>query len=285
MEFRQVGIVGFGTMGTGIAHLCAREGHQTLVMARTEARQGRGIAAIRGFLNRDVQAGVRTAEDVEAIIGRISFTSNYEDLGSCDFIIEAVSENVDVKREVYPILDRVAAPDAVIASNTSSVPIIEMAATTTRPERVVGLHFFNPAPVMRAVEVIRPITASEDAIERARAFGESLNKTVLMCQDMPGFLINRLLWPYLLDAIRLFENGLASRDDIDNGMRLGCNHPMGPLQLADLLGLDVLMRAADVFYNELRDTRFSAPPLLRRMVLAGQLGRKTGKGFYDYSAR
>jgi 3-hydroxybutyryl-CoA dehydrogenase len=285
VDSKQVGIVGFGTMGVGVAHLSAIQGHKALVLARTEARKTRGLGQIKGFLDSDVRNNRRTQEDADAILGRISFTSNYEDLGSCDIIIEAVTESIPAKREVYPTLDKVAGPNTVIASNTSSIPIVEMAAMTTKPERVVGLHFFNPAPLMKAVEVIRPITASDEAISFAAEFGESLGKTVLMCKDIPGFLINRLLWPFLLDGIRVYEQGMASRDDIDSAIRMGLNHPMGPLQLADLLGLDVLLGAAEVFYNELRDPRFAAPTMLRRMVTAGHLGRKTGKGFYDYPPR
>ncbi|MBI4496756.1 MAG: 3-hydroxyacyl-CoA dehydrogenase family protein [Chloroflexi bacterium] len=283
MEIRQVGIIGFGTMGTGIAQLCSTSGHSTLVLVRSEERQNRGLNSIKGFLDRSVQRGDMSAEDRDAALGRISFTSSLEDIGACDVIIESVTENVEVKRELYRTLSPLVGPNSILASNTSSVPIAEMAAVTTLPDRVCGIHFFNPAPLMKAVEVIRAITTSDETVERARAFGESLGKTVLMCKDQPGFLINRMLWPYLLDAVRIYEAGMATREDIDNAAKLGLNYRMGPLELADLLGLDVLLGAAEVFYNELRDPRFAAPTLLRRMVLAGHLGRKTGKGFYDYS--
>lgn len=280
---KNVGIVGFGVMGVGIAHLSAREGHDVLVLARSEARKNRGLGQIKGFLDSDVKNGRRTQEDADALAARIKFTGNVEDLAACDIIIEAVTEHMDAKREIYPVLGRVIPAGTPIASNTSSIPIVNMAALADHPERVVGMHFFNPAPLMKAVEVIRPITASDDAVQAAAEFGTSLGKTVLMCKDLPGFLINRLLWPYLLDAIRLYENGVADRDEIDNAIKLGLNHPMGPLQLADLIGEDVLLNAADVFYDDLRDPKFAAPTLLRRMVAAGHVGRKAGKGFYDYN--
>lgn len=282
MELGRVGIVGFGTMGVGIAQICAQADHQTLVMVRSEESRSRGLRTIEGFLERAVQRGTLTVEDRDAALARIAFTTELDAIGGCDVIIETIAENVEAKRTLYRSLGTLAGPATIIGSNTSTIPIIELATATPFPDRVCGIHFFNPAPLMQAVEVVRALTTSDDTIARAKAFAESLGKTAIICKDQPGFLINRLLWPYVLDAIRMFETGVASREDLDNAAKLGLNYRMGPLELCDLIGLDVILEGAEVFYNELRDPRFAAPTLLRRMVLGGQLGRKTGKGFYDY---
>lgn len=282
MELRQVGIIGFGTMGVGIAQLCAQAGHNTLVMVRSEERKNRGLATITGFLDRGVQRGNVTAEDRDAALGRISFTTSLDGIGACDIIIETIAENLEVKRDLYRNLNPLVGPNAIIGSNTSTLPIIELAVVTSLPDRVCGIHFFNPAPLLQAVEVVRTLATSDETVERAKAFSESLGKTVIICKDQPGFLVNRLLWPYLLDAIHMYESGVATKEDLDNAAKLGLNYRMGPLELCDLLGLDIILEGAEVFYDELRDPRFAAPTLLRRMVGAGHLGRKTGKGFYDY---
>jgi 3-hydroxybutyryl-CoA dehydrogenase len=205
-------------------------------------------------------------------------------LAGCDLVIEAVTENIDVKREVFSTLDRVCAPDAVLATNTSSLSVTEIAACASKPERVLGLHFFNPVPLMKLVEVIRALPTNDASFERATAYVASIGKTAVITKDAPGFVVNRLLIPYILDAIRVYEAGLASREDIDNGMKLGCGHPMGPLTLLDFVGLDTTYAIANIMFEEFRETRFAPPPLLKRMVLAGHLGRKSGRGFYDYSA-
>jgi 3-hydroxybutyryl-CoA dehydrogenase len=207
-----------------------------------------------------------------------------EDLAACDLVIEAVTESIDVKREVFSTLDRVCAPDAVLATNTSSLSVTEIAACASKPERVLGLHFFNPVPLMKLVEVIRALPTNDASFERATAYVASIGKTAVITKDAPGFVVNRLLIPYILDAIRVYEAGLASREDIDNGMKLGCGHPMGPLTLLDFVGLDTTYAIANIMFEEFRETRFAPPPLLKRMVLAGHLGRKSGRGFYDYSA-
>ncbi|HET7903216.1 MAG TPA: 3-hydroxyacyl-CoA dehydrogenase NAD-binding domain-containing protein, partial [Candidatus Eisenbacteria bacterium] len=201
----------------------------------------------------------------------------------CDLVIEAVTENLAVKREVFSTLDRVCAPDAVLATNTSSLSVTEIAAFATKPERVLGLHFFNPVPLMKLVEVIRALPTNDASFERALAYAAAIDKTPVVAKDAPGFVVNRLLVPYMLDAIRVYESGLASREDIDNGMKLGCGHPMGPLTLIDFVGLDTTYFIANIMFEEFRETRFAPPPLLKRMVLAGRLGRKSGRGFYDYS--
>ena len=280
----RVGVVGGGLMGSGIAEVCARSGVDVTVVEANDERVVRAEAAIERSLDRAVKAGKLEAGDREAAAERLAFTTSLADVEGSDAAIEAVFEDEELKRRVFKRLDE-ALPDATfLASNTSSVPIMKLGAETTHPGRVVGLHFFNPVPVLPLVEVVRSIMTSDETIERATSFAEeTLGKTTIHSQDRAGFVVNALLIPYLLSAIRMYESGFASREDIDEGMMKGCAHPMGPLQLADLIGLDTLLAVSESLYEEFRDPSSVAPALLNRMVEAGLLGRKSGRGFYDYA--
>jgi 3-hydroxybutyryl-CoA dehydrogenase len=284
MEIKTVGVVGCGLMGSGIAQVCAEAGYQVRVREIDEAALQKGLGKIEGFLKKGVEKGKVTAERMKEVLARLSGTTRLEDLGDCDLVIEVVVENLAAKREVFQALDAACGPHAIFASNTSSLSITEMAATTKRGDRFVGLHFFNPVPLMKLVEVVRSPLTSPEAFEKAAAFAQSLGKTPVRASDKTGFVVNRLLVPYLLDAIRALEEGVGSVVDIDEGMRLGCGHPMGPLTLLDFVGLDTTYSIANIMFDEFREKRFAPPPLLKRMVQAGLYGRKSGKGFYDYSA-
>jgi 3-hydroxybutyryl-CoA dehydrogenase len=280
----RVSVVGGGLMGSGIAEVCARSGVDVTVVEADDTGVARAQAAIERSLDRGVKAGKLDAGDREAASDRLAFTTSFADVEGSDAAIEAVFEDEELKRRVFKKLDE-ALPDArFLASNTSSVPIMKLGAETTHPGRVVGLHFFNPVPVLPLVEVVRSIMTSDETIERATSFAEeTLGKTTIHSQDRAGFVVNALLIPYLLSAIRMYESGFASKEDIDEGMMKGCAHPMGPLQLADLIGLDTLLAVSESLYEEFRDPASVAPPVLNRMVEAGLLGRKSGRGFYDYS--
>jgi 3-hydroxybutyryl-CoA dehydrogenase len=279
----KVGIIGAGQMGSGIAQVVAQAGYQTLIGEVNEDLLGRGIGRIQGFLGKDIEKGKLSSQEGEAILKRLKGTTDLNDFADCDLVIEAVIENMDEKRKLFGTLDKICKPETIFSSNTSSLTIIEMAAATKRQDKFGGTHFFNPVPVMKLVEVVKTITTSDETVEKLKAFSESLGKTAVLAKDSAGFIVNYLLVPYLLDAIRAYENGLATREDIDNGMKLGCGHPMGPLTLSDFIGLDTIYYIANIFFEEFREARYAPPPLLKRMVLAGQLGRKSGKGFYDYS--
>jgi 3-hydroxybutyryl-CoA dehydrogenase len=282
MEINKVGVVGCGLMGAGIAQVCAQAGLRTVVRETEQALLDRGLARIDGFLRKDASKGRLSAADLAATLDRLQGATDLADLADCDLIIEAIVENLDAKRDLYQQLDALCPPQTIFASNTSSLTIIEMAAVTNRPDRFAGLHFFNPVPVMKLVEVVRSIATSAETVATLKQFGATLGKTVVEAQDTPGFIVNRLLVPYLLDAVRVYEQGVASREDIDEGMKLGCGHPMGPLTLLDFVGLDTTYYIANIMYEEFKEPRFAPPPLLKRMVLAGYYGRKSGKGFYDY---
>jgi 3-hydroxybutyryl-CoA dehydrogenase len=281
-EVRQVGIVGGGFMGSGIAESVARAGIRVRVYEPDTAPLQRSRERISASVDRAVSGGKLEAPDGEALKGRIAWTSDLADLAEADLVIEAVVEDLGVKRKVFEQLDATVKPGALLASNTSSIPIAELAASTGRPEQVLGLHFFSPVPVMKLVDIVVALQTSDDAVGRAEAFAEALGKTPVRAGDRSGFIVNALLVPYLIAAIRMYEEGFATREAIDEGMRLGCAHPMGPLTLSDFVGLDVVAAVGDSLYEEFRRPEYAPPPLLRRMVSAGRLGRKTGEGFYEY---
>ena len=283
MAIQKVGVIGCGLMGSGIAQVSAQAGFTTWVREVDKPALDKGLGRIRKFLEDGVAKGKLTADVKDETLGRIKGTTELQDLATCDLVIEAVLENLDAKRQVFSTLDKIVPASTVLASNTSSLSITEIAATASRPERVLGLHFFNPVPLMKLVEVIRALPTSDAAFEQARGFVEKLGKTAVVAQDTPGFVVNRLLVPYLLDAARIYESGVASKEDIDNGMKLGCGYPMGPLTLLDFVGLDTTLSIANIMFEEFKLPQYAAPPLLKRMVLAGYLGRKSGRGFYDYS--
>jgi 3-hydroxybutyryl-CoA dehydrogenase len=283
MEINKIGVVGAGLMGSGIAQVCAGSGYQTAVHDISDDILECCRSSIWKALDRAVEKSKLTREDAEQVRARLSFTQRLEDLGDSCWIIEAASERFEVKKEVFERLERVSPPSTVFASNTSSLSITDLMTTCQRPERFLGLHFFNPVPVMKLVEVIRTIATSEQVVEQAVALARSLGKEPVQCEDRPGFLVNRLLVPYLLDAIRALEEGVGGMEDIDRAMKLGCGHPMGPFQLLDFVGLDTTLHIANIMFDEFKEKRFAPPPSLKRMVLAGRLGRKSGRGFYDYN--
>lgn len=283
MPIKTVGVVGCGLMGSGIAQVCAQAGFKTTVREINEVLLNKGLARIDGFLSKSVDKGKMTAEQKASALANLTGTTRLTDLRDCDLIIEAAIENIDLKKEIFGELDKVCPAATIFASNTSSLTITEMAAATKRPDRFVGLHFFNPVPLMKLVEVVRTIATSKETFDAAFEFGKSLGKEPIACKDNSGFVVNLLLVPYLLDAIRAVENGVASVEDIDKGMVLGCGHPMGPLALLDFVGLDTTYYIAEIMFNEYRQEKYAAPPLLRKMVLAGYFGKKSGMGFYDYS--
>ncbi len=282
MEIKKVGVVGCGLMGSGIVQVCAQSGYQVAASEINEGLLNKGLAAINAALTRRVDKGKLSQPDKDAILSRISGTTDIKDLHDCDLVIEAVIENMDLKKKIFDEVDRVCPKQAILATNTSCLSIIDIAMVTTRPDKVLGLHFFNPAPVMQLLEIVRTIATSDDTIEVSKNFGNSLGKTIVIAQDAPGFIVNRLMVPQILNAIRMFESGVATKEDIDTGVTLGLNHPLGPLALADLVGLDTLLFIADSIYDVSKDAQYITPILLQKMVSAGWLGRKTGKGFYDY---
>jgi 3-hydroxybutyryl-CoA dehydrogenase len=284
MEFERVGVVGCGLMGSGIAEVCARAGADVVVRETDEEVLRAGRARVEQSLGRAVRSAKLTEEESEAALARLTFTSDWGAMADRELVVEAVTEDAAAKVAVYRELDRVVTDhDAVLASNTSSIPIMKLAMATQRPGQVIGIHFFNPVPVLRLVELVTSLLTGEETARRAEAFITGrLGKRVIRSQDRAGFVVNALLIPYLLSAIRMFESGFASREDIDTGMIEGCAHPMGPLALADLIGLDTTMAVAESLYDEFKEPLYAPPPLLSRMVEANLLGRKTGRGFYDY---
>jgi 3-hydroxybutyryl-CoA dehydrogenase len=283
MAIQKVGVVGCGLMGSGIAQVCAAARFPTLVREVSPELVDRGLKGIDKNLARLVEKGKLTAAAQGEIRGRLKGTTAIEDLKDCDLIIEAIIEQLPAKRELFGKLDALCGPATIFASNTSSLTITEIAAATKRPQRFVGLHFFNPVPVMQLVEVVRTIATDDTVYEEAVTFGAKLGKTPVRAHDSTGFIVNRLLVPYLLDAIRALEEGVGSIEDIDNSMKLGCGHPMGPLTLLDFVGLDTTYYISQIMFEEFHEKRFASPPLLKRMVLAGWNGRKSGRGFYDYA--
>ena len=282
MEIRTVGVLGCGLMGSGIAQVSAAAGYRTIVREVNDPALQAGLGRIKKFLADGVAKG-KVTEDAQAkTLGNLTGTTSTADLKDCDIVIEAIVESLDEKRAIYQAVEAVVRPETIIASNTSSLCITELAAATTRPDRFGGLHFFNPVPLMKLVEVIRALTTSEETSRALTAFAGSLGKEPITAPDRPGFIVNRLLVPYLLDAIREYERGLGTIEDIDKGMKLGCGYPMGPFTLLDFVGLDTTYYIANIMFEEFREPRFAPPPLLKRMVLAGYHGRKTKRGFYSY---
>jgi len=283
-DVRKVGVVGCGVMGAGIVEVCARAGLDVLYVEAGPDLVERGRNRIEASTRRAVERGKLTEQQRTEELGRIAGTTTIDDLADRDLVIEAATEHPDIKREVFRRLDEIVGPDVVLASNTSSIPIVDLAAATKRPEEVVGLHFFNPVPVMGLIEVVKAITTSDETVEFARAFGAVLGKTTVLSKDRAGFIVNMLLIPYLNGAVRMLDEGFATREDIDAAVNLGLGHPMGPLQLLDLIGLDTALFVANVLFDEFKEPLFAPPPLLKRMVTAGRLGRKTGRGFYEYGS-
>lgn len=281
----KVGIVGFGQMGSGIGQVAAATGYTVLACDVSDDAVKRGLGYITKSLDKAIEKGKADQAIKDKVLGNITAHTKLADLKDCDLICEAVIENLDTKKDVYRTLDSLCPASTIFASNTSSLSISDMASVTKRPDRFVGLHFFNPVPIMKLCEVVRTIDTSDATFDTAFSFAESVGKTCVTAKDTPGFVANVLLVPYLLDAVRQYERGLASREDIDNAMTLGCGHPMGPLTLTDFIGLDTILYIADIMFEEFKDAHYAAPPLLRRMVNAGYMGKKSGRGFYDYSKK
>lgn len=282
MHIRTVGVVGAGLMGSGIIEQTTRCGYTVIAREIDEQALRGGQKRIQTSMARAVERGKMTEEERAEAQSLITWTTDLTDVRDCDLVIEAIIENLDLKKKLFRELDQLTQPEVILASNTSSVSITALASVTARPDRVAGAHFFNPVPVMKLLELVRGLLTSDETIETLREFGKSLDKQVVVAKDTPGFIVNYLLVPYLLDAVRMLENYVATKEDIDTGIALGLNHPMGPLTLLDYVGIDTTLYIADVMFEEFKDPKYAAPPLLRQMVTAGQLGRKNGRGFYDY---
>ncbi len=282
MTIHKVGVLGAGLMGAGIAEVAAKAGYTTVVREVSEDLARKGLARIDASMAKAVEKGKLSAADRDAAKGRLTTTTRLADLSDCDILVEAIIENLDVKRDTYRELDKLCKASTIFCSNTSSLTITEMSAATQRPDRFAGLHFFNPVPVMKLVEVVRTIATSDATGEAVFGFAQSLGKEPIRTRDNSGFIVNRLLVPYLLDAVRALEEGVGTKEDIDKGMELGCGHPMGPLKLLDFVGLDTTYAISEIMFLEYREKRFAPPPLLKRMVLAGRYGKKSGRGFYEY---
>jgi 3-hydroxybutyryl-CoA dehydrogenase len=281
-DVKTVGVIGCGIMGSGIVEVCAKAGTEVTFVEVDDERVERGRARIEKSLARAVERGKLSEEDRAGAISAIHGTADFEDVADSDLIIEAATEHLDTKLEIFRVLDGITRDDIVLATNTSSLPIVQMATQTKRPDRVVGMHFFNPPPILKLLELIRAITTSDETMKFARGMAERLGKTVVVAKDRAGFIVNYLLTYYLNSAIRMLEEEFATKEDIDTAVKLGLGHPMGPFELLDLIGLDTMMAVAEVLYDEFRDPDVAPPPMARRMVHAGFLGRKTGKGFYEY---
>jgi 3-hydroxybutyryl-CoA dehydrogenase len=283
MEIKKVGIVAMtGIMGTGIGQACAQAGFQVIGSSRSQANIDKAIASINSSLAKSVERNLISQADKDAAMSRIKGTTSMKDFADCDLVIEATAEDPELKKGIFTELDKICKKGAIIASNTSSLSILNLAIVTGRPEKIVGIHFFNPVRAMKLVEVVKTIITDDDTVASSKKFCESVGKTVVIAKDAPGFIVNRLMTPFILNAIKMLENGVASREDIDTAINLGLNHPMGPLALVDLIGLDTFVSFADAQYEAFREDQFVVPTLLRKMVAAGWLGRKTKKGFYDY---
>ena len=285
MTIKRVGILGSGIMGSGIAEVAAKTGHEVVLRSRKQETADAMVASLTKSLAKQVERGKLSQEDADAALGRVTATDHIGAVADCDLVIESVVEDMDVKKALFAELDGICKDTAIIATNTSTLSVIDMAVATGRPDKVVGVHFFNPAPMMSLVEIVRPLTASDETVAAVTEFASTCGKDPVEVKDRAGFIVNALLFPYLNNAVRMLENGTASRDDIDTAMKGGCNFPMGPLALLDLVGLDTSLSILDALYEEFRDPNYAAVPALRRMVTAGQLGRKSGLGFYDYAKK
>ena len=283
MTINSVGILGSGIMGSGIAEVAAKAGHDVVLRSRQQSSADAMVAGLEKSLAKQVERGKLEQAEADAVRARVKATDHLGDLVDCDLVIESVVEDLEIKKALFAELDSVVKEGAIIATNTSTLPVVEMAVATNRPDRVCGVHFFNPAPAMPLVEIVRPLTASDETIAECRAFAEKCGKNPVEVKDRAGFIVNALLFPYLNNAVRMLENGTASAEDIDTAMKGGCNFPMGPLALLDLVGLDTSVAILDALHEEFKDPNYSTVPVLRRMVAAGHLGRKSGRGFYDYS--
>jgi 3-hydroxybutyryl-CoA dehydrogenase len=281
-EIRELGVIGAGFMGSGIAESAARAGVTVKLYEPEDGPLALSRSSIESSVARVVERGRLSEEDAAALVDRIAWSTDLESLSGADLVVEAIVEDEQIKVDAFKQLDAVAKPDAILASNTSSIPIAGLAAATGRPDRVLGLHFFSPVPVMKLVEVVVGLDTADATVARAEAFAEQIGKTAIRTKDRSGFIVNFLLVPYLMAAVRMYEDGFASREDIDEGMKLGCGHPMGPLTLCDFIGLDVLYSVCDSLYEEFKRDEYAPPPLMKRMVVSGHLGRKTGRGFYEY---
>lgn len=282
-KIEKVGVIGCGLMGSGIAEVAAAANYRVAVLEADSDLLEKGLKAIDNSLSMTVRRGKATEADKSAVLGRIEGTLDIAMLSDCDIVIEAVTENMALKKKIFADLDRVCKESAILATNTSCLSIIDIASVTSRMDKVLGLHFFNPVPAMKLLEIVRTIATGEDTLEKARSFGLSIGKTMVVAPDIPGFIVNRLLMPFFLEAIRLVESGQATKEDIDRAVMLGLNHPMGPLKLADFVGLDTACFISEAMYEEMSDNRFAPPVLLKKMVAARRFGRKTKRGFYEYS--
>lgn len=283
MDIKTVGVVGCGLMGSGISQICAQSGYGVVVSDLSQEVLNKGMGMILSSLTKLVEKGKLKEQEKNSIMGRIKATLEFENFAECDIIVEAVSEDLNIKKTIFGRLDGICRPGVILGSNTSSLSIIDMAAMTKRPDRVLGIHFQQPATVMKLLELVRSIETSEESIDISKRFGESLGKTVIVAPDLPGFIGARLITPYLLNAVRMVENGIGTVEEIDTAARLGFNHPLGPLSLIDFIGLDTEYNIANSMYEDLKDERYAPPVLLKKMVAAGYLGRKVGRGFYKYS--
>jgi 3-hydroxybutyryl-CoA dehydrogenase len=283
MEIKKVGVIGCGQMGGGIARVCAQSGYPVSISEVNETLLEKGFSAIKASLDKDIRKEKISQQDADTVLARITKTTRNDDLIGCDLIIEAIIENLDLKKKIFEHMDKVCPPHTILATNTSSLSVSEIASGTGRTDKILGMHFFNPVPVMKLLEIVRTSATSEETLNICKSFGRSLGKTVITAPDTAGFIVNRLMVPQILNAIRMFASGAAIAEDIDNGMTLGLNHPLGPLALADLIGLDTVLAMAESLYKNFREEQYVSPPLLKKLVAEGRLGRKTGQGFYKYN--
>ncbi|MFC1920171.1 3-hydroxyacyl-CoA dehydrogenase family protein [Chloroflexota bacterium] len=284
MENKNIGVVGCGIMGSGIAQTCAESNYNVIVSDISDEALDKGLKSIDYFLSRNVEKGRMSAEGKESVLARIKGTTDLSDFGGCDLVIEAATEDMDIKKTIFTHLDMVCPKHAILATNTSVLSVADIASATSRVEQVLGMHFANPVPLTKILEMIKSVATSEETIEAGRKFGESIGKTVVVAKDQPGFISNRISTPFFLNAVRLVEEGVATPEDIDTVFKLGAGHPMGPLETLDLIGLDTVYAGASAIYEELKDPQYAPPPLMKRMIAMGWLGRKTGKGFFEYPA-